>query len=89
MEREQISKKLIEIASAYVRDRTRLDAITEDSRLLQELGINSLDLIDILLEVETTFDITIEGSEADSLNRVGNALDLIEQKMGAKTAAVA
>lgn len=89
MEREQIAKKLIEVVSIYVRDRNRLHAITEDSTLIQELGINSLDLVDILLEVETTFDITIEGNESESLNRVGNALDLIERKLQAKTVALA
>jgi len=36
------------------------------------------------VEVDTTFDITIEGNEADSLNRVGNGLDLIERKMARK-----
>ncbi len=84
MEREQISKKLLDIVAVYVRDRARLDTITEESTLVNELAISSIDLIDILLEVEQVFDITIDANEADSLNRVGTALTLIEGKLNAK-----
>jgi acyl carrier protein len=85
MGREEVTKKLLEIVAVYVRDRALLDTITEDSRLVNELAISSIDLIDILLEVEQVFDITIDANEADSLNRVGTALTLIETKLSAKS----
>lgn len=89
MERQEIAKKLTDVVAVYVADPTLLGRLSEESTLLGELNINSLHLIDIMLDVETAFDIEINGDEADALNRVGNALSLIERKLSEKQRAVA
>jgi acyl carrier protein len=79
MERQIVADKLTTVIRPYVEDKSSLETMTEDSTL-GELNINSLHLMDIVIDVEDAFNIEISGDEADELNRVGNALDLILRK---------
>jgi acyl carrier protein len=82
MERQIVADKLTSLIRPYVEDKSSLDSLTEESTL-GELNINSLHLMDIVIDVEDAFDIEISGDEADELNRVGSALDLILRKAAA------
>lgn len=86
MEREQIALKLTELVRPYVTDHALLGALTDDSSLRDDLHINSLHLIDIVLDVEQAFDIEIRAEETDNLNRIGHALAFIDQKLRDKVA---
>jgi acyl carrier protein len=79
MERQIVADKLTTVIRPYVEDKSSLETMTEDSTL-GELNINSLHLMDIVIDFEDAFNIEISGDEADELNRVGNALDLILRK---------
>ena len=47
--------------------------ITEDSRFIEDLSADSLDIFEIITSIEDTFDITIEDSQAESIVTVGDA----------------
>mgnify|MGYP001143090772 CR=1 FL=1 len=49
-----------------------------------ELGINSLDLAELLVEVEDTFDIEIPPEEAEELTTVESLVRYVEEKLEAK-----
>ena len=51
--------------------------ITPDSTF-ESLGIDSLDVVEFVMEVEKEFDITIPDEEAAKLNTVGDAVKYIE-----------
>lgn len=80
MEREDVRKKLIEI----VVDKLECEAseIKEDTRL-NDLGADSLDEIEILMEVEKEFHIYIKDEEADKIITCGDAFELVCQKVEA------
>jgi acyl carrier protein len=80
MNREQIISQLKTLIMPYVEDRSALDTLSESSELVNHLHINSLHLIDIVLDVEAAFDIEITADEADKLSTIGSVLDLIEGK---------
>lgn len=81
MERQAIAAKLKEIILPYVEDQNALTDLNEESELVNHLHINSMHLIDVVLDVEDAFDIEVSETEADQLTRVGAVLDLIEAKL--------
>ena len=54
------------------------DKITEASTFVNDLGADSLDVVEFVMEVEKEFDITIPDEEAAKLNTVGDAVKYIE-----------
>lgn len=56
------------------------DKITEDSRLIEDLGADSLDTVEMLMTLEEEFDVQIPDEEAMQLSTVKSIVDLIESK---------
>ncbi len=81
MTREEIFAKVIEIMKPYVKNQEALDAVNEDTNILQDLKVNSARLVDIILNFEDEFDIEVEDEDADAVNTVGDAVGLIQQKI--------
>ena len=80
MTRDQIAAKLKSIIAPFVEDREAIESLSEASELVNHLHINSLHLVDVVLDVESEFDIEITPEEADKLRTIGSVLDLIEGK---------
>lgn len=80
MEREEVRQKLIEI----VVDKLSCESneVTEGTRF-SDLGADSLDEIEILMEVEEEFHIYIKDEEADKVITCGDAFELICKKVEA------
>ena len=54
---------------------------TLDANFIKDLGIDSLDYAEIVMEFEQTFDIRIPDSDAEQLSTVGQAVKYIESKI--------
>ena len=50
------------------------DAITEESRFIEDLGFNSYDFMSMLGEVEDTLDVQVSEEEVVKLSTVGDAV---------------
>ncbi len=53
--------------------------ITMDSTFVDDLGADSLDIFQIIMGVEETFDIEIDNDEADNIRTVQDAVDAIRR----------
>lgn len=53
---------------------------TLDANFIKDLGIDSLDYAEIVMEFEQTFDIRIPDSDAEKLQTVGQAVKYIEEQ---------
>ena len=80
MEQEEVKKKLIEI----VIDKLECEAseIKEGTRL-SDLGADSLDQVEVLMEVEKEFHIYIKDEEALKVVTFADAFELVCQKVEA------
>ena len=78
-----IYPQLKKIIKPYLPEDVSVDEIHEDSHLVKDLNINSTHLVDIVLDVEDAFDITIEDDELEQMDTVKNSLDLISRKRNA------
>lgn len=54
--------------------------ITRETSLYEDLAFDSLTFIQLLLEIEQTFDITVSISEMQPCLNVGNLIALVETK---------
>jgi acyl carrier protein len=61
------------------------DAVTEGARFFADLDADSLDLVELVMALEERFDVTIPEDDLDTINTVGNAVDLLLDKLGART----
>jgi acyl carrier protein len=59
--------------------------ITPDANLVKDLGIDSLDYAEIVMDFEQTFDIKIPDDDAEKLSTIGNAVKYIESKLKEKS----
>jgi acyl carrier protein len=63
--------------------------ITPNANFIKDLGIDSLDYIELIMEFEQTFNIRISDTEGEQIKTVGQAVSYIEKKVGESTAKVA
>lgn len=80
MSRDEIFAKVVEIVSPFAKDKEALEKATTDTNILEDLKVNSARLVDVILEFEDEFDIEVEDEDADAVNTIGDAVDLIEAK---------
>jgi len=52
--------------------------VTEDAKFVTDLGADSLDVVEFVMEVEKEFNITIPDEEAAKLEKVGDAVKYID-----------
>ena len=55
------------------------EKVTE-AATFQDLGLDSLDAVELIMAFEEEFDIEITDEEADKIKTVGNAIKCIEEK---------
>lgn len=80
MNAEEYYQKLKDIIAPYLPEDVSADEIRIDSHLVNELNINSANLVDIILDVEDEFDITLENADMDAMQTVKDAMELISRK---------
>ncbi|MEM0994437.1 MAG: acyl carrier protein [Bacteroidota bacterium] len=52
--------------------------ITTDANFIDDLGADSLDTVELIMELEKEFDISIPDEEAEKIATVGDAIKYIE-----------
>ena len=82
MSNEEIHEKVVKILTPYVKNQEALDSVSAATHILDELKVNSARLVDVVLEFEDAFDIEIADEDVDSVETVGNAVELIAAKLG-------
>ena len=55
------------------------DKITRDTSFVNDLGADSLDTVELIMELEEEFDTTIPESTAEQIQTVGQAIEFLEQ----------
>jgi acyl carrier protein len=77
---DNIEAKVIEIVSEQMGvDKTE---ITRETSFVNDLNADSLDTVELVMEFEDEFELSIPDEEAEKIQTVGQAIDYIEQHMG-------
>ena len=74
---DEIETKVIEIVSEQMGvDKSE---ITRETSFVNDLGADSLDTVELVMELEEEFDINIPDDVAEKIQTVGQAVDHIEK----------
>ena len=57
------------------------EKVVPDARFGDDLDADSLDLVELVMALEETFDVTVEESELQGIETIGQAYDLISAKL--------
>ena len=57
-----------------------VDKVIPTADLVDDLGADSLDGIELIMKLEETFNITIPDDEADKIKTVQDAIDMVSSK---------
>ena len=83
MTREELITSLKKIVKHYVQDQEAFKNLSEETDFINDLKINSANLVDIILEVEDEFAIEIDNDSMEKMLSVKAAMDVIETKLAA------
>ena len=80
MQSEEVLAKLKEL----VMDRLNVeeDHIKPDASFVEDLGADSLDIVELIMGIEEEFDVEIPDEDAEKLTNVGEAFDYVKAKLG-------
>jgi acyl carrier protein len=73
---EQVSKIVVEQLGA-----TR-DEIVPEASFIEDLGADSLDIVELVMAMEETFDIEIPDEDAEKIQTIGDAVAYLRDKLG-------
>ena len=82
MKMEEVQSKLKEI----VMDRLNAeeDQIKPEASFVEDLGADSLDIVELIMGIEEEFDIEIPDEDAEKLTTVGEAMEYVKTKLAAE-----
>lgn len=55
--------------------------ITDNARFIEDLGADSLDTVELIMQFEEEFDIEISDDDAEKLTTVGKSVEYINEKL--------
>lgn len=81
MTQEELITALKEIVKPYIQDEDAFQNLSAETDFINDLKINSANLVDVVLDVEDRFDIEIDNDSMEKMLSVKAAVEIIEQKL--------
>ncbi|QTD36432.1 acyl carrier protein [Polaribacter batillariae] len=81
MTKEEIIKKLTTIVKPYVQNEEGFKNLSEETDFINDLEINSANLVDIILDVEDEFSIEIDNDAMEKMLSVKATVAVIQEKI--------
>ena len=82
MKMEEVQAKLKEIV--IERLNAEEDQIKPEASFVEDLGADSLDIVELIMGIEEEFDIEIPDEDAEKLTTVEEAMTYVKTKLGAE-----
>ncbi len=86
MSQEEIVEKLKDIIKNYI-DEDEIDLnqdVSPDAHIINDLGLDSFYVIDMVIDIENEFELTIDNDAIMELGTVQSLIDLIDEKIKEK-----
>ncbi|MBM4098729.1 MAG: acyl carrier protein [Planctomycetes bacterium] len=84
MTKDEIEPKVIAVVAEKLS--ADKDKVKRDTNFTSDLNADSLDLVELVMQLEEEFDIQIPDDQTSKILTVGNAVDFIHDQMQAKGA---
>ena len=60
------------------------EQVTRQTSFIEDIGADSLDIVELVMELEEEFEITIPDEQAEKIKTVGEAIEYIERELAKK-----
>jgi acyl carrier protein len=84
IQKQEIIEQLKEIIKPYVNDQVAIEALAETTDFINDLKINSANLVDVILDIEEKYNIIIDNESMERMVNVQAAMEIIETKLSEK-----
>ena len=81
MTRKERITSLKKIVKPYVQDQEAFKNLSEETDFINDLKINSANLVDVILDVEDEFNIEIDNESMEKMLSLKAAMEIIETKL--------
>jgi acyl carrier protein len=85
MDREAMRRLVHEELEKFTGE--RFDRLEDAANLREEAGLDSIDLVSLIVGVQGRLNVQLSGPELESMTRFGDLLDLLQAKVPARPAA--
>ena len=83
MTKEELIIKLTAIVKPYIQNEEAFKCLNENTDFINDLEINSANLVDVILDVEDEFNIEIDNDSMEKMLSVKATIEIIQIKMNA------
>lgn len=84
MNQQETLEKLKAIVKPFVKNEEAFQNLTEETDFINDLQINSANLVDIVLDTEEAFNIDIDNESMEKMLTIKAALEIINTKLANK-----
>lgn len=81
MNENELLTRLKEVVRPYAKNPEALETMTESTDFLNDLKINSSHLVDVVLDIEESFEIEIDNDSMEEMLTVASAMKVIQAKL--------
>ncbi|MBG6061966.1 acyl carrier protein [Flavobacterium sp. CG_9.1] len=82
--KQEIIEQLKTIVKPYVQNQESFDALTEETDFINDLKINSANLVDVILDIEEKYNIIIDNESMEKMINVKAAMEIVAIKLAEK-----
>ncbi|EIM21955.1 hypothetical protein E3Q22_01445 [Wallemia mellicola] len=75
LSKNDIQQRIFDVLKSF--DKVKADNLTESASFTNDLGLDSLDAVEVVMAIEEEFAIEIPDAEADAIQNVNQAIDYI------------
>ena len=83
-DKQQMINDLKDIVKPYIQDEEAFQNLQEDTDFINDLKINSANLVDVILDIEDKYDIELDNESMDKMLNIKAALTVINTKISEK-----
>jgi acyl carrier protein len=80
LSKEEITRRVIKVVAANLR--VDESEVQPNKAFIVDLGLDSLDIVELVMALETEFHIQIEDDDAEKISTVADAISYIEGHLG-------
>ena len=83
-DKKEMISELKSIVKPYIQDEEAYNNLDEETDFMNDLKINSANLVDIILDIEDMYDIELDNESMDKMLNVKVTLEVINTKISEK-----
>ena len=84
MDKKEIIEKLKNIVKPFIQNQEAFDSLTESTDFINDLQINSANLVDVILDIEEEYSIIIDNQSMEKMLNLKATIEVIEAKLSEK-----